>query len=115
MTAGNPNLIQVPESRDEYVRQFARLARAGLAQLLADPRLPRLPGGRLEDFRLSGDTSVAAEATIAYRGRRFRYRRHIWPPDFPLEIKVALYVTHLQEMLLTGRYPGETGQDPTTL
>lgn len=104
MTADNPNLVEVPETRDEYLRQFAELARAGLADLFTDRRLPGLAGGRLADFQLSGDT---AEAIVVYRDRRFRYRRRIWPPDFPLRIKAALYVTHLEERLLTGRYPDE--------
>jgi hypothetical protein len=103
MTADNPNLTEVPETRDEYVRQFAHLARAGLAGLAA---------GRPVDFQVSDDI---ADATIAYRGRLFRYRRRIWPPDFPLKIKVALYVTHLEERLLTARYPDEPRHGPTEL
>lgn len=97
--------VDVNETRDEYIERFRALAREGLAELFVPGRLPGLAGGRLEHFAIvDRDVSVHAETRFSFRGHRFRYERQIWPPDFPLEIKTALYVEHLRERILTGRY-----------
>jgi hypothetical protein len=101
--------VDVNESRDEYVERFRTLAREGLDELFVPGRLPGLAGGRLEHFAIvDGEISVHAETRFSFRGRRFRYERQIWPPDFPLEIKTALYIEHLRERVLTGRYQAGT-------
>jgi hypothetical protein len=97
--------VDVNETRDEYVERFCALAREGLDALFVADRLPGLVGGRLEHFAIvDKEVSVHAEARFSFRGHRFRYERQIWPPDFPLEIKTALYIEHLRERVLTGRY-----------
>jgi hypothetical protein len=55
-------------------------------------------------------TPAGAVTEFSFRGHRFRYERRIWPPDFPLPIKVSLYVEHLRERVLTRRYT--PGPDP---
>jgi hypothetical protein len=93
------------DQRDQYVREFTRLAEIELADLLTRY------GGRLERFGVDGDDTVHAEAVVSFRGHRFRYRRLIWPPDHPLPLKVSLYVTFLQERLLTRPAPPHTDPD----
>ncbi|WP_030898629.1 hypothetical protein [Streptomyces sp. NRRL F-5126] len=103
--------MDVNETRDEYVERFRALAREGLDELFAASRPPGLVGGHLERFAVVADEASAhAETVFSFRGRRFRYERQIWPPDFPLEIKTALYVEHLRERVLTGRY--DAGAEP---
>ncbi|MEU0070831.1 hypothetical protein ABZ027_15005 [Streptomyces sp. NPDC006332] len=103
--------MDVNETRDEYVERFRALVREGLGALFVPGRIPSLAGGRMEHFAVvERDTSVHAETRFSFRGRRFRYERQIWPPDFPLEIKTALYIEHLRERVLTGRY--QEGADP---
>ncbi|MET7898513.1 hypothetical protein [Streptomyces mirabilis] len=103
--------MDVNEARDEYVECFRALAREGLDELFVPGRLPGLAGGRLEHFAIvDREISVHAETRFSFRGHRFRYERQIWPPDFPLEIKTALYIEHLRERVVTGRY--QTTADP---
>lgn len=106
------------QDRAEYVRRFVLLARTEVADLLTRY------GGRLDDFGVdglgsdglgsAGDTTVHAEAVLTFRGRRFRYRRRVWPNDHPFPLSVSLYVTHLQERLLT-RTPPTDAAEPVTL
>lgn len=103
--------MDVDETRDKYVERFRFLARDGLEELFVPAQPPGFAGGRLEHFAVvARGLSVHAETHFSFRGHRFRYERRIWPPDFPLEIKTALYVEHLRERVLTGRY--EAGVDP---
>lgn len=97
--------VDVDETRDEYIERFRTLAREGLDELFAADRLPGLVGGQLERFAVvDRGVTVHADARFSFGGHRFRYERQIWPPGFPLEIKTALYIEHLRERVVTGRY-----------
>lgn len=99
------------ETKETYVALFLRAGYEDLEQLFL-PGPGSLHGGRLEQFGIAkyGDR-VSACATLTYRHREFRYERHIWPADFPLMIKVSLYVEQLRERLLLGRHAVDADPD----
>ncbi|WP_405754560.1 hypothetical protein OG232_33230 [Streptomyces sp. NBC_01411] len=98
--------MEVEETQDVYVERFRVLAHEGIAELFVQGSTAGLGGGHLDRFALvEQGEEVHAETAFSYRGLRFHYTRRVWPPDFPLEIKVALYVEHLRERVLTRRYP----------
>ncbi|WP_328333972.1 MULTISPECIES: hypothetical protein [unclassified Streptomyces] len=97
--------MEAEETRDAYVERFRVLAHEGIAELFVPGSVAGLAGGHLERFALvEKGEEVQAETSFSYRDLRFHYTRGVWPPDFPLEIKVALYVEHLRERVLTRRY-----------
>lgn len=100
--------MDVEETRTEYVERFRDIAYEGLTELFGHGRFS-LTGGHLEGFTIvqEGDT-FSADTRFSYHGHRFRYKRQIWPPDFPLQIKTALYVEHLAEHLTLGHYQPST-------
>lgn len=106
--------MHVDQTRDDYVERFRTIARDGLDELFVPGRLPGFAGGRLEHFALvDRGASVHAETRFSFRGHRFHYERQIWPPGFPLEISTALYIEHLRERILTGRYAAEADPEAT--
>jgi hypothetical protein len=105
--------VEVEETAEAYVAQFLRIGYENLEQLFR-PGPASLHGGRLEQFGIVKDGDhVSARAVLVHRDKRFRYQRHIWPPDFPLLIKLSLYIEHLRERLLLGRHPQDAGPDGT--
>ncbi len=103
--------MEVEQTRESYVAMFLGTGYEELEQLFV-PGPASLRGGLLEQFGIEkfGD-DVSACATLTFRDMRFRYERHIWPPDFPLTIKVSLFVEHLRERLLRGRHATSAGPD----
>jgi hypothetical protein len=100
--------------RDEYLAAFMRSARPAAAGDLADW------AGTLESLDLEYETlaeasHVYAVATAWFRGRRYRYRRRIWPADHPAPLKAALYATTLTERLLTTPPPTATGDNSSVI
>ncbi|NDZ81887.1 hypothetical protein G3I19_25810 [Streptomyces sp. SID10853] len=100
--------MEAEETRHAYVERFRVLAHGEIAGLFVPGSIAGLTGGHLDRFALTEKgEEVHAETAFSYGGLRFRYVRRIWPPDFPLEIKVSLYVEHLRERVLTRRYTAE--------
>ncbi|GII26419.1 hypothetical protein [Planosporangium mesophilum] len=94
--------------RDAYVDAFLRLARDAVAGDLATW------DGALETLEVDYETAGGAHAValVRFRGRSYRYRRRIWPPDHPAALKAAIYATALLEDLLTR--PPTAASDPGT-
>jgi hypothetical protein len=102
-----------PDERTSYVEEFLRLARASIRDGLG------AWGGELERLHvdstgLGGSRITHVTAFVRFRGRRFAFRRRVWPPNHPVKLTVTLYATSLEERLLTGRYRAGSG-DPVPL
>jgi hypothetical protein len=97
-----------PDDRAGYVAAFLAVAHPAVVGDLADW------AATLESLEIEHAADRAyATATVGFRGRRYRYRRAIWPPDHPPDLKAGLYATTLTERLLTRR-PDEADADAVT-
>ncbi|MBQ0985975.1 hypothetical protein KBZ10_15900 [Streptomyces sp. F63] len=96
-------------SPQRYAEAFLRAAAPALESF------PVCRGARLESLDIEyltedGDEegvirAVCAVAAVTFRGRRFSYRRGIWPPAHPAPTSAVIYATVLEERLLTGPRP----------
>jgi hypothetical protein len=86
--------------RDAYVAAFLLAARPTVAGDLAG-WAGTLEALEVEYEQSADDRAAYATATVRFRGRRYRYRRRIWPADHPAGFKAGLYATFLTERLLT--------------
>jgi hypothetical protein len=87
--------------RTGYLRQFADAAARELADLAARRAV------QIARPRLSGDGAVHAETMVTFRGRRFSYRRKVWPSEHCAAFQAGLYATFLEEKLLTTPLPAD--------
>ncbi|WP_030542943.1 hypothetical protein [Streptomyces albus] len=103
-------------SPQRYAEAFLRAARPALETFLVC-RGARLESLDIEYLTEDGDEenavrAVCAVAAVTFRGRRFSYRRGIWPPAHPAPTTAAIYATVLEERLLTRpRPPRVSGTD----
>ena len=89
-------MYNVGTGRDAYVDAFLQAARTAVTGDLAPWQ------GTLETLDVDTDSEDAyATATVLFRGRRYRYRRRIWPADHPARVRAGLFATILVERLLT--------------
>jgi hypothetical protein len=58
----------------------------------------------------AGDAVVAATTVVIYHGRRYIFRRGIWPPSHPAATRAAIYASVLEERLMTRVVP-QVGDD----
>jgi hypothetical protein len=85
-----------PDDRAGYVAAFLAAAYPAIVGDLADW------AATLEALEIEhAPGRVYATATVGFRGRRYRYRRGVWPPGHPPGLKAGLYATMLTERLLT--------------
>jgi hypothetical protein len=89
--AGGP----APDERVRYLAEFLRPAWGGVNTMFTDPQC------RIESFTVDGEDVAYAETVGQYRGRRWRFRRQIWPSSHPPLLAAQLYTTSLEERLNT--------------
>ncbi|MDO0913064.1 hypothetical protein QQM39_20070 [Streptomyces sp. DT2A-34] len=89
----------------EYTDVFLRSAHQAVLDL-CDRRggeFESLTGEAVSDA--ADNVGVAATAVVLFRGRRYVFRRGIWPPSHPATTQAAIYATVLEERLLTRVHP----------
>jgi hypothetical protein len=66
----------------------------------------------MESFGMDADHSgVHAEVLVEFRGRRYVYRRSIWPAGISAGSQAAVFATMLEEALHSHHVPAD--HDPT--
>lgn len=95
--------------RTGYVAEFLRVAWGGLNHVFT------VPPSRVESFGVDGGDTVHATVVVSYRGRRFGYRRQIWPSGHPPLLQAQLYTTFLEERLNTRPAPAPDASEPIEL
>lgn len=101
-------MYNVGTERDAYLDAFLQAARTAVPSDLAQWQ------GVLEtlDVDTVSDVEAHATATVRFRGRRYQYRRRVWPADHPPRVRAGLFATILVERLLTTQ---PTDDDPVIL
>jgi hypothetical protein len=82
---------------EAYLADFDEAVRDALADL------SRRREVELDEPTLHPGETVDAQVNGQFRGRRFEYRRRIWPAQHSGAMQAGLFVTFLEEALLTGR------------
>lgn len=83
------------DERVLYVAEFLRAAWGGVNSMFTQPPC------QVESFGVDGHATVHATTVGQYLGKRWRFRRQIWPPAHPAMLTAQLYTTSLEERLNT--------------
>lgn len=95
--------------RQAFLAQFLNKARGELDFLV------QRRGGHIDRFGVDEGSAVHAQTIITFHGRRYRYRRQVWPSPHPAGLQADLYATYLEERLLTAPITDSPTQDEVIL